>query len=135
MNTKLHASLLLPFAAAMLNAQDLDMRLSRPLGTIAAQVDGAKANALVVMVLGTSQASIALPGDMVLGVQPDLVTGFQIADRAGSASLRVKRPNPAFDFEIYAQAVAVCADLPLEARGGITTSTVQIVPPEGSLEE
>ena len=125
MNTTLHAALLLPLVAGALCAQDLQLETSLTTSAISAHVDGAKEGALVVLVLGLHEAAYKLPGDQILGVEPDMVIGIAIADSAGTAKVGARLPRGEDKIDCFAQAVAVAVKLPLDAPGGITVSKVQ----------
>ncbi len=125
MNTTLYAALLLPLVAGALGAQDLQLETNLTTAAITARVDGAKEGALVVLVLGLHEAAYKLPGDQILGVEPDLVIGFAIADSAGKAKVGARLPRGEEKIDCFAQAVAVATQVPLDAPGGITVSKVQ----------
>lgn len=132
MNPKLQAALLLPFVAGALTAQDLRLETRVTPTRILAQVEGAAAGALVVLVLGLHEAPNKLPGGQMLGVEPDAVTAIAVADLTGTARIGALLPRDAGEIRCFVQAVAVAPKRPLDAPGGITVSKVASLHSESS---
>ena len=124
MNTRFTVSLLLPFLAASLSAQRLELETSFFPDSLEATVHGARDGSLVVLVLGLRETTIKLPGGQLLGVEPDLATGFVVA-RGGPASTRVRLAKIANEIACFAQGVAVDPDMPLDEPGAIEVSAVK----------
>lgn len=124
MNTLHNVLSLLPFFAAGLSAQSLDLTTAKHPDWIEARVDRADPGSLVVLVLGTTPTEARLPGGAVLGVSPDLITGLTIAGDRGTALINVRMPGGMPDFTILAQGVAVHPRLPLDTDGAVRVSNV-----------
>lgn len=124
MNTLRRVASLLPLLAASLSAQSLDLTTEVHPAWIDAKIAGAADGSLVVLVLGLRETRLQLPGNALLGVTPDLVTGLTISQGDGPARLGVRLPPEVRRFDGFAQAVAVDPRLPLAERGAVTTSNV-----------
>ena len=125
MNTNLRVAFLLPLLAASLSAQDMKLEATMAPYGMQAKAHGADDGSLVVLVLGLREARIKLPDGQLLGVQPDLVTGFAIADGTRSTDFVLRLPRDAAGFDFFTQAVAVSPKLPIDQRGAIALSDVQ----------
>jgi len=124
MNTCRIASFLLPAAlATSLAAQELSLMSSTSAAGLAFAVKGAAPGALVVLVLGNEPAAIRLPGDHVLGVQPDLWR-LQVAEGGRPTLFADKLPIELVDHVVLVQAVAIDARIPIDQRGGLALSPV-----------
>ena len=124
MNTNLRVAFLLPLLAASLSAQDMKLEATMAPYGMQAKAHGADDGSLVVLVLGLREARIKLPDGQLLGVQPDLVTGFAIADGTRSTDFVLRLPRDAAGFDFFTQAVAVSPKLPIDQRGAIALSEV-----------
>jgi len=118
MNTKQAiVSLLLPVFSAGLAAQDLALKAEANPTTLHASVDGAARGKLVILVVGLRQGPMPLPNGELLGITPDLLAGFAIADGVNPAPITVdfRFPmDPGITF--YVQAVSINLALPLERQ-------------------
>lgn len=123
MNHNFVASLLLPLVTATLSAQELKMEAIASPRAIEAAVTGAAPGSLVVLVLGMREAAVRLPGGLVLGVQPDVLTGFTIADDA-AVKFSVPLLVESDPFVCFAQAVAADPRKALD-EGSIALSQVR----------
>jgi len=100
-------SLLLPVLSAGLAAQDLGLKTAASSHTMAAGVDGAARDSVVVLVLGLRQAPTSLPDGQVLGITADMLAGFAIADGRNPTNMTIRLSNLPEDFTFYAQAVSI----------------------------
>lgn len=116
--------LLLASLLCALPAQDLHLTAAAHPDRILADVTGANEGDLVVLVLGLSPAAIKLPGEHLLGVQPDLVTGFVVAAGRQAVDFAVRLPALERDLDCLVQAVAVTPRLPLDDGKAIRVSDV-----------
>ena len=127
MDTNICVALLLPVLAAPAFAQDLKLDIAAQPALLKARVYGASPESLVVLVLGLREARMKLPGGQILGVQPDLVTGYVFAKDFGAATFTVQLPRHAAAIECLAQAVAVQPKMSPDGQLGTTVSAVQKV--------
>lgn len=110
-------SLLLPVLSAGLAAQDLALRAAATPAKLHASVDGAAKGTVVILVVGLRQGPIPLPNGELLGITPDLLAGFAIADGANAVSITADFRSPmAPGITFFAQAVSVDLSLPLERQ-------------------
>ena len=118
MNTKSTiVCLLLPVLSAGVAAQDLSLKAAASPTQVHASVDGAAKGRVVILVLGLRQGPVPLPNGELLGITPDLLAGFAIADGLNPAQINVDYQfamDPGVSF--YAQAVSVDLALPLDRQ-------------------
>ncbi|MFY9345869.1 MAG: hypothetical protein WAT39_25480 [Planctomycetota bacterium] len=122
MNPNYCAAVLFPFLVASASGQDLLLATTTQPGVLQARVHGAPEGALVVLILGLDVANLKLPGGQILGVRPDLITGFAVANGTKPTELTVRVPQPGSGIGCLGQAVAVQPKLALDQRGGILVS-------------
>ena len=130
MNTRQHVLSLLPLVALLagsLDAQSLELATAVHPQWIDAKVAGAPQGSLVVLVLGLQETRLRLPGGAALGVSPDLVSSWTIANGTGPAMLGMRLPPDAIGLHCFLQAVSVDARRPLDTRGAIRVSNVNQV--------
>lgn len=111
-------------AGALAQALTLDASYE-PLDRIEFRVDGARSGELVVLALGLERAHIDLPGGLVLGVSPDLVTPCRLADGIHDVVFSVRFPAGMPDTSFLAQAVSVDPGLPFGHPKAVGLSQVR----------
>ena len=100
-------SLLLPVLSTGLAAQDLGLKTAANQSGVVAEVGGAQKGSVVILVLGMKEAPTKLPDGQLLGITPDLLAGFAIADGQDPAKMEIRLPGLPADFTFHAQAVSI----------------------------
>lgn len=119
-------SLLLAFLAADVTAQQLKLDAVVHPGYIDARVDGAKRGHFTVLVLGLSESRVKLPGGHELGIEPDLIAGFAVADGYDATTIGMRLPGDLHeDFTCFAQAVSFDPELSPTEPKALGLSQVQ----------
>ena len=113
MNTHVISGLLLSaFLTTGLAAQELKLTTGSRPGFLTASIDGAQKGEFAILVLGLTEGSAKLPNGMVLGVEPDMIAGFAVANGYSPARIAVPLPRDmGDDFTCLAQAVSFNPDV------------------------
>ena len=115
--TAIVSLLLFPLLSTGLAAQDLGLRAAATTQSMFASVDGAARDSCVVLVLGMSATPTRLPDGQVLGISPDLLADFAIADGRNPTAVHVRFASALpRGFTFYAQAVSIDLTLALNAQ-------------------
>ena len=95
-------------------------------GGLEARIDGARAGAFVVLLLGECAGDIPLPGGQALGVVPAALLGVALANGDGMATVGFHASTEACaGLAFLAQALAIDPGAPLEHPGAVAVSSVQ----------
>lgn len=108
MNTQQISGLLLSaFLTTGLAAQELKLTTHTRPGYLQARIDGAQKGEFAVLVLGMAESRVKLPGGQVLGIEPDLIAGFALADGYSPTEITMSMPREMRgDVTCFAQAVS-----------------------------
>jgi len=90
-----------------LAAQDLGLKTAANPISVIAGVDGAAKGSAVILVLGLKESPTKLPDGQLLGITPDLLAGFAIADGVNPTTMQMRLPFVPEGLTFYAQAVSI----------------------------
>lgn len=129
MNTQVISGLLFAaFLTTGLAAQELKLTTGSRPGYLTASIDGAQKGEFAILVLGMTEGRAKLPNGLVLGVEPDVIAGFAVANGYSPARIAVSIPREVReDFTCLAQAVSFNPDVAPEDHDAFGLSQVEKV--------